>query len=45
LAGRLVHPLGLTTSPGVNPLRVIGTSLTWLVIVAASVLAIRGYWA
>jgi len=45
LAGRIVHPMGLTNNPGVNPLRVIGTTLSWLVIVVASVLAIRGYWA
>jgi uncharacterized membrane protein YecN with MAPEG domain len=37
LVGRIVHPLGMTHNPGVNPLRFIGTNLTWLALLAASV--------
>ncbi len=42
--GRLLHPFGLTTNPGVNPLRFAGTMSTWVVIAIASVIAIAGYF-
>ncbi len=38
LVGRALHPLGLTSKTGVNPLRFIGTNLTWIVLLVASVL-------
>jgi len=37
---RLAHPFGLTTTPGVNPLRFAGTLTTWIVLAIASVQAI-----
>ena len=36
--GRILHPMGLTNEPGVNPLRFIGTNLTWITILVASIL-------
>ena len=41
---RIMHPLGLTTTPGVNPLRFGGTIITFLVLLAASVLAILNFF-
>ena len=38
--GRVMHPLGMRPTPGVSPLRFLGTLLTWLVLLAASVIAI-----
>ena len=35
---RVIHPFGLTRIAGVNPLRFIGTNLTWIVLLVASVL-------
>ena len=40
LVGRVLHPLGLTNKAGVNPLRFIGTNLTWIVLLMASVLVL-----
>ncbi len=40
LVGRVLHPLGLTSKAGVNPLRFIGTNLTWIVLLMASVLVL-----
>lgn len=38
--GRIMHPLGLRTTPGIVPLRFVGTLLTFLVLLVASLLAI-----
>jgi uncharacterized protein len=35
--GRILHPMGLTNEDGINPLRFIGTNLTWLTILIASI--------
>lgn len=43
VVARLAHPIGLTTGAGVNPFRLVGTSLTWIVIAVASIVAIMGY--
>ena len=40
LVGRVLHPLGLTSKAGVNPLRFISTNLTWIVLLMASVLVL-----
>jgi hypothetical protein len=40
LVARVLHPLGLTSKAGVNPLRFIGTNLTWIVLLLASVLVL-----
>ncbi len=37
VVGRILHPFGLTSEDGVNPLRFIGTNLTWLALLGASV--------
>lgn len=37
VVGRILHPLGLTNNPGVNPMRFIGTNLTWIALLAASI--------
>lgn len=37
---RLLHPFGLTNTPGVNPMRFIGTIGTWIVLATASILAV-----
>ena len=36
LVGRVLHPLGLTSKAGVNPLRFVGTNLTWIVLLVAA---------
>ena len=41
---RIMHPLGLTTTPGVNPLRFGGTVITFLVLLVASFLAIWNFF-
>jgi len=38
--GRILHPLGLTSEPGVNVMRFSGTVLTWLVLLASSVIVL-----
>ena len=43
--GRLLHAFGLATNTGTSPGRFIGTILTWLAILAASVLALWLYFA
>ncbi len=43
VVARIMHPLGLSTKPGVNPLRLIGTLATWIVLLIASLLAIANY--
>ena len=40
LVARILHPVRLTTRSGVNPLRFIGTNLTWIVLLVASVLVL-----
>ena len=37
VVGRIMHPFGLTKKPGIDPLRFVGTNLTWLTLLAASV--------
>ena len=37
LVGRIIHPLGLTQASGINPMRFIGTNLTWITLLASSV--------
>ena len=37
LVGRIIHPLGLTNKPGINPLRFVGINLTWIALLAASI--------
>ena len=38
--GRLLHPFGLTNTAGVNPMRLIGTLATWIVLATASIFAV-----
>ena len=40
VVGRVLHPLGLTNVDGINPLRFIGTILTWLSLLVASILVL-----
>jgi uncharacterized membrane protein YecN with MAPEG domain len=40
LLGRILHAIGLSRSVGASPNRLIGTALTWLVLLAASVIAV-----
>ena len=44
LVARILHPLGLTARAGVNPLRFIGTNLTWIVLLMASVLVLLNHF-
>ena len=44
VVARIMHPLGLTTTPGVNPLRFGGTIITFLVLLTASALAILNFF-
>ncbi len=44
VVGRIMHPLGLTQKPGVNPLRFVGTNLTWLTLLAASVFVLVNHF-
>ena len=37
VVGRCLHPIGLTNKPGVNPLRFMGTNLTWIALIGASI--------
>ena len=37
LVGRILHPIGLTTKDGINPFRFVGTNLTWLALLGASI--------
>ncbi len=39
-AGRLLHAWGLLTSPGTSVGRLFGTTLTWLTLLAAGILAV-----
>jgi len=34
---RVLHPLGLKIKPGINPFRFVGTILTWIALLAASI--------
>ncbi len=36
LIARIIHPLGLTNKAGINPLRFIGTNLTWLALLGSA---------
>ena len=40
VVGRLLHPFGMTTKPGPNPFRFLGTILTWLTLLVASILVL-----
>jgi uncharacterized membrane protein YecN with MAPEG domain len=40
---RILHPLGLSSQPGINPLRVSGTLLTWIVLATASVIVMLNH--
>ncbi|MFP6681345.1 MAG: MAPEG family protein, partial [Gammaproteobacteria bacterium] len=40
VVGRMTHLFGLTKKPGVDPLRFVGTNLTWPTLLAASVLVL-----
>ncbi|GAB4168599.1 MAG: MAPEG family protein [Wenzhouxiangellaceae bacterium] len=40
LIGRILHAYGLSRSAGTSPARLLGTSLTWLVLLVAGALAI-----
>lgn len=44
LVARVVHPIGLTSKAGVNPLRFIGTNLTWIVLLMAAVLILVNHY-
>ncbi len=37
VVGRTLHPMGLTNVAVVNPLRFIGTNLTWITLLASSI--------
>lgn len=37
---RILHPLGLTNEPGVSIMRVVGTILTWLILLASSIIVL-----
>ena len=41
---RVLHPFGLTTRKGINPLRFIGTNLTWLALLGASGLVLLNHF-
>jgi uncharacterized membrane protein YecN with MAPEG domain len=38
--GRVIHPIGLTNETGINPLRFVGTNLTWITLLVASILVL-----
>ena len=40
VVARILHPIGLTTQPGINPFRFVGTNLTWIVLLASSILVL-----
>lgn len=40
VVGRILHPIGLTNEPGINPARLVGTILTWTVLLAASIIVL-----
>ena len=40
VVGRILHPMGLTTKPGINVFRFIGTNLTWITLLVSSVLVL-----
>ena len=40
VVGRVLHPIGLTNKPGINPFRFVGTNLTWIVLLASSILVL-----
>ncbi len=37
VVGRILHPIGLTNTPGINPFRFVGTNLTWITLLASSI--------
>ena len=41
---RVVHPMGLTSKTGINPLRFIGTNVTWIILLMASVLVLINHF-
>jgi uncharacterized membrane protein YecN with MAPEG domain len=43
VAGRVIHPLGMKAGDKVQPLRVVGQSLTWLMIAATAVYLLAIY--
>lgn len=40
VVGRILHPIGLTNAPGINVFRFVGTNLTWLALLASSILVL-----
>ena len=38
--GRILHPMGLTNVAGINPMRFVGTILTWVTILVSSILVL-----
>ena len=44
VVGRLLHAWGLSRYAGTSFGRLVGTALTWLVIIVASVLLLYRYW-
>jgi uncharacterized membrane protein YecN with MAPEG domain len=40
VVARVLHPIGLTNKPGINPFRFVGTNLTWITLLAASILVL-----
>ncbi|MCP4907146.1 MAG: hypothetical protein GY910_19395 [bacterium] len=38
--GRILHPLGLSAESGANPFRFVGAILTWVVLLAASIIVL-----
>ena len=40
VVGRVLHPMGLKNDPGINVFRFIGTNLTWITLLAASILVL-----
>lgn len=44
VVGRVIHPIGLTNKAGINPLRFIGTNLTWIVLLLAAILVLFNHF-
>ncbi len=40
VVARVLHPIGLTNKPGINPFRFVGTNLTWIILLASSILVL-----
>lgn len=44
VVGRILHPMGLTNVAGINPLRFIGTNLTWITLLASSIFVLINHF-